>query len=592
MANRFAVAAGNFNDTATWSTTATGSPGASVPVAGDNAIANTRTVTITANATCDNVTNGTAYGGTGGGQFVLSSGVTLTANVIQGIVSGQCVLFASASPATAAIVGTITGGGGTTTIAVVNNSSGTLTVTGNSNGRAFANNSSGTLTITGNCNATGGGGSTPLLTNSAGGVVNIIGNVVGGSGGASNGVNNTSNGAVNITGNVTGGSAAIGVNNTSTGLITIVGNVTATTQFAVTSTTATVRISGSFIHAIDGLIPISAARIILSTTPTLAKTRYSLNGAGTYFDMFTADNTGLGPTTNDVRSGVTYSGMTGTLAVPLPSQVAVGVPTDNTVGTAALTPAAVWEYATRTLTAGAGISASDVWSHASRTLTSASGPSATDIRQELDTNSTKLANLDATVSSRLASSAYSAAPTTAQIATAVEGSLLNEADGQAVLNALVGAIGNTNLSEVSLVAAVRADLERVGGKIDSIPTTSAPTAAANATAVWSAATKTITGGTVDTLTNSPSVPSAASIASATRSELAVELARVDAAVSTRLATSGYTAPSTAPTAAANASAVRSELTTELAKVAALNTDRLANVATTAIVGNLIAQANS
>ena len=66
----------------------------------------------------------------------------------------------------------------------------------------------------------------------------------------------------------------------------------------------------------------------------------------------------------------------------------------------------------------------------------------------------------------------------------------------------------------------------------------------------------------------------------------------DAAVSTRLATSAYTAPSTAPTAAANASAVRTELTTELAKVAALNTDRLANVATTAIVGNLIAQANS
>lgn len=219
-------------------------------------------------------------------------------------------------------------------------------------------------------------------------------------------------------------------------------------------------------------------------------------------------------------------------------------------------------------------------------------PTVAAIRAEMDSNSTKLANLDATVSSRLASSAYSAAPTAAQIATAVESSLLNEADGQAVLNAIVGAIGNTNVSEVSLVAAIRTDLERTGGKLDSIPTTSAPTAAANATAVWSAATKTITGGTVDTLTNSPSVPSAASIASATRSELATELGRLDAAVSTRLATSGYTAPSTAPTAAANASAVRTELASELAKVAALNTDRLANVATTAIVGNLIAQANS
>jgi hypothetical protein len=199
------------------------------------------------------------------------------------------------------------------------------------------------------------------------------------------------------------------------------------------------------------------------------------------------------------------------------------------------------------------------------------------VRTELGT---ELSRIDATVSSRLATSGYTAAPTTAQIATAVEGSLLNEADGQAVLNAIVGAIGNTNLSEVSIVAAVRADLERVGGKIDSIPTTAAPTAAANATAVWSAATKEITGGTVDTLTNSPSVPSAASIASATRTELATELARVDAAISTRLASSAYTAP-------ANSDVAAIKTKTDL-----LNTDRLANVATTAIVGNLIAQANS
>ena len=205
-------------------------------------------------------------------------------------------------------------------------------------------------------------------------------------------------------------------------------------------------------------------------------------------------------------------------------------------------------------------------------------PTVAAIRAELDANSTKLANLDASVSSRLASSAYSAAPTTAQIATAVEGSLLNEADGQAVLNAIVGAIGNTNVSEVSLVAAIRTDIERTGGKLDSIPTTAAPTAAANANAVWSAATKEITGGTVDTLTNSPS---AASIASATRTELTTELGRLDAAVSTRLATSGYTAPSTAPTAAANASAVRTELATELARVDAAVSTRLAGSAYTA-----------
>ena len=212
-----------------------------------------------------------------------------------------------------------------------------------------------------------------------------------------------------------------------------------------------------------------------------------------------------------------------------------------------------------------------------------SAPSVADIRSEL---AVELGRLDASVSSRLAGSAYTAPttpPTAAQIATAVEGSLLNEGDGQQLLNAIVGAIGNTNLSEVSLVAAVRADLERTGGKLDNIPTTSAP--------------------------------SASTVAGAVRTELGTELGRIDAAVSTRLASASYTAPTTPPTAAQNASAVRTELSTELGRVDAavstrlsssaatdlaavkaktdlLNTDRLANVATTNIVGTLLAQANS
>jgi hypothetical protein len=265
------------------------------------------------------------------------------------------------------------------------------------------------------------------------------------------------------------------------------------------------------------------------------------------------------------------------------------------------------------------------------------------VRTEL----TEISNLDATISSRLASASYTAPansdiasikaktdnlpaspaavsdiPTTAQISAAVEGSLLDEDDGQAVINALVGAIGNQNVDEIALVAAIRSDLERSGGKLDSIPTDAAPSAASVASAVWSAATKEITGGVVDTLTNSPDVPTESEIAAQVRTELSVELGRIDQAISTRLASADYTAPSTPPTASAIAdevrvelaselanldapvsgatapsaatvaSQVRTELTAELAKVSALNTERLANVATTAIVGNLLAQANS
>jgi hypothetical protein len=86
---------------------------------------------------------------------------------------------------------------------------------------------------------------------------------------------------------------------------------------------------------------------------------------------------------------------------------------------------------------------------------------------------------------------------------------------------------------------------------------------------------------------------------AIRTELAVELARIDAAVSSRLAPSGtlatvttLTNAPTVPTPAQIATQVRTELSSELAKVSALNTTRLGQVTTTEILGNLLSQANS
>ncbi len=83
--------------------------------------------------------------------------------------------------------------------------------------------------------------------------------------------------------------------------------------------------------------------------------------------------------------------------------------------------------------------------------------------------------------------------------------------------------------------------------------------------------------TVTTLTNAPSVPSASAIASQVRTELSVELGRVDAAISTRAT------PANIPT---------SDITAIKNKTDLLNTTRLAQVSTTEIVGNLLAQANS
>jgi hypothetical protein len=76
--------------------------------------------------------------------------------------------------------------------------------------------------------------------------------------------------------------------------------------------------------------------------------------------MFTADNTGLGPATTDVRSGVSYGGgLVGTCAVPAAGSVALGVPVGSTTGTALLTGAAVasavWDTLTSSLTTSGSI---------------------------------------------------------------------------------------------------------------------------------------------------------------------------------------------------------------------------------------------
>jgi hypothetical protein len=76
-------------------------------------------------------------------------------------------------------------------------------------------------------------------------------------------------------------------------------------------------------------------------------------------------------------------------------------------------------------------------------------------------------------------------------------------------------------------------------------------------------------------------PTAAQNASAVRTELATELARVDVATSTRLASSAYVAPTTAPSAADNAAAVRTNLATELGRIDATVSSRLAAAAYTA-----------
>jgi hypothetical protein len=209
MANRFAIATGNWSSTATWSTTAGGSGGASVPVAGDNAYANSRTVTIDVNATCTKVSNEAENGATVGGSFSLSAGVILTANVVSGTGS-QCLNAAYSSPNSATIIGSISGQTGNQS--VLFSGSGTLNVTGD---------------VTG---STGVSGSiAPGITHSGSGTLNVTGSVTAGTLNSSNGITVTGTGPCYVTGNCTGaasGAGGHGCENSGLATVTITGNVT------------------------------------------------------------------------------------------------------------------------------------------------------------------------------------------------------------------------------------------------------------------------------------------------------------------------------------------------------------------------------
>jgi hypothetical protein len=118
---------------------------------------------------------------------------------------------------------------------------------------------------------------------------------------------------------------------------------------------------------------------------------------------------------------------------------------------AGLSAQQVWEYTTRALTgtqatnlaAIPNIPTNPLLTNDARlnnldtTISSRSTLTAAQIRTEL---ATELARLDVAVSTRLATAGYTTPPTTAQIATAVEAALLNDADGQALLAAIQTAV--------------------------------------------------------------------------------------------------------------------------------------------------------
>jgi hypothetical protein len=405
MATRWAVNSGNWSSVATWN------GGASIPSAGDTVFANGRNVVIDQDVSIGGSGNNfsvnagsfligsryvitsvgstlwTAIGassnnvgvifvatgvgsGTGvastvgsinttavasipiaaGGSFTIADTYTLTADIFAGTTT--CLLFSANSPATAAVVGNITGGAGSSGLSITG--TGTMNVTGNAfglnggaSGPAVNNASTGILNFTGNAS---GGSSTNTygIANSSTGSVVMVGNgLPSGITNSSAAVANLAAGSFTLTGNATAGLSANGAANLGTGTFTLIGNVTASTSavgFNSTNANASNRISGSTYDSANGFAAIFASKIFLNTAVTNGEMRRSLNGTSTFQSFYTADFSGFGqPATSNVRLGTTYAAgaLTGTAAIPAAGSVALGVPVDATTGTAVLTAANV-----------------------------------------------------------------------------------------------------------------------------------------------------------------------------------------------------------------------------------------------------------
>ena len=542
MANIAAAQNGDFSATATWT-------GGVVPGSGDVAYANTFTVTISDTRTVQAISNAAGTGITVGGTFSLLNNCNLTCTNANGVVQGNtttsCVTTSSLTLGnTATVAASFTNTTTTTGGHAINfSTAGTLNWTGNIATSATVVSHGVNVTGTGIFNQTGSltGGTANgayALNITGNATVSITGNVTSGTGNASYGINMT-NGSVTVNGNVTGANTGTGaaINNFGSTTLTVNGTCqsgnTGATAIAQGSNTQITRLSGPFLLGASGINPVQAASWRWAPTQIPTYMEVPTSGGTTKRNLYTADNMPSGgyPTAANVRSGTVYgpnSENTGTLAVPAVGSVALGVAVDNTVGTAILTAASV-----RT---AVGLASANLDAQLATAAADSSGTT-TLLARLTSTRAANLDYLDAAVSSLPSAAAIATAvwgavsrtltttiPTASDVASAVWNAVTRTVTGgtvdtasnvpsaSTVASAVWSAASRTLTTAIDNSSTIAAAVWSAATR--TLTSSSAPTAADNAAAVWGYGSgRTITGGTVDTLTNAPTVPSAADIAS-------------------------------------------------------------------------------
>ena len=405
MAVRWAVANGNWSNAATWS-------GSIIPTSADNVYPNNFTVTVDQNITVLNLNNGNpgiVNGPVAGGTFALANGIVVTVTSTPGLnpsagtltritgsdtatiigiigpgLSGTTLLISQS--ANAIISGSIQGNGSTGANAITHASSGTLTITGSvrgssgTNAHGITNSSSGSIYITGS--VTGGTATTAYGINNSGGgsSTTIMGNVSSGTGASSLGIaqfganstlqvtgsvianttagiqaNSGANVSIYVSGSVIGGPTNIigAIFKTTTGVLQVIGPITAGLNCPAIETNTNVTslfLTGPFYNINNrNALNVPMFQLISGSTPTWT---FDTETFGEQRTLYTADSPGNFPSASNVRQGTVFGNtgqFTGTVAIPVASNVLKGVLLDNTTGSASFTTQNVWSILTSSL---------------------------------------------------------------------------------------------------------------------------------------------------------------------------------------------------------------------------------------------------
>lgn len=325
MANRYAVATGNWSNTATWD-------GGTLPTSGDDVRPNGFTVTIDQNITVQELTDNALAPAVQGGIFqVTATGITITSNVVKRGTTNTGLLTIQS------------GANNTTLIGDVNHVSGIQ-------GQTVNILNTGVTNITGNCACTASNnGIYTILCNATSGTLNFNGNVTSNGTSPSLGAalelagNMTINFTGTITGASTGAAGGAAFKNTSlSGILT--GNVSViagTINPAIWNASANNNIVINSATFADGISPIRGAVRFSTVAPTVTVILSNLSTL-----TLTDPSATNPPAEADVRDGIIYGGgaYEGTLVVPIPANVRLGVSTDNTVGTGIITGVDFFNY--------------------------------------------------------------------------------------------------------------------------------------------------------------------------------------------------------------------------------------------------------